>query len=426
MSEDICHYDAIIIGAGLSGLTAAIALQTSGLQVLVLEKNGAPGGLCGNFTVENHEFTIACNDFCGKVISILKELNVPVKFVKAKTRIHVNGAILNFPPDIRTYLKLISFIPGMLKIMRFLRKQPDGNISLETLGNLPGDQTVLGEFIKSFAYPNGVTPRQMLFRQFKLEFAKKYNYQHQLNSVPVGGPKAIINAMAARFIDAGGILKLNTRCEEIKNSHGHKTVRTDRKVYTAKYVLTSQPRRHPEPETGRSGMCVSKFVVAVRNAFQFPDGYHTVVYFPANISGALTALDEGNLPGEFCFHLFPSGDTGKMSYSINIYFYLPRGSKLSDQEIDRVRQGIFATVDKLIPGFLDNILFARYISVDDFAAMHDLSSSVSCMTDMPHKPDNYDVENDIYYIGNSVYPPGNHAGAAMLSAMICANKILSG
>ena len=43
------HYDAIIIGGGLSGLTAASLLAKKGLHVTVVEKSDQPGGSCGIF-----------------------------------------------------------------------------------------------------------------------------------------------------------------------------------------------------------------------------------------------------------------------------------------------------------------------------------------------------------------------------------------
>jgi monoamine oxidase len=38
------HYDAVIVGAGLAGLTAAMQLQSQGYHVLILERNGRIGG----------------------------------------------------------------------------------------------------------------------------------------------------------------------------------------------------------------------------------------------------------------------------------------------------------------------------------------------------------------------------------------------
>lgn len=43
------HYDTIIIGGGLSGLTAASLLAKKGLHVAVIEKSDQPGGCCGIF-----------------------------------------------------------------------------------------------------------------------------------------------------------------------------------------------------------------------------------------------------------------------------------------------------------------------------------------------------------------------------------------
>ena len=43
------QYDAVVIGAGLSGLTAASLLGKRGLRVAVVEHHRSPGGSCGAF-----------------------------------------------------------------------------------------------------------------------------------------------------------------------------------------------------------------------------------------------------------------------------------------------------------------------------------------------------------------------------------------
>jgi phytoene desaturase len=47
---------AIVIGAGVGGLTAAIHLARAGLHVTVLEKNSRPGGRCDRLSREGHQF----------------------------------------------------------------------------------------------------------------------------------------------------------------------------------------------------------------------------------------------------------------------------------------------------------------------------------------------------------------------------------
>ncbi|AWW26194.1 NAD(P)-binding protein [Acetobacterium sp. KB-1] len=52
------EYDAIIIGGGLSGLTAASLLAKSRLKVVVIEKSYNPGGSCGIFKRNGATFDI--------------------------------------------------------------------------------------------------------------------------------------------------------------------------------------------------------------------------------------------------------------------------------------------------------------------------------------------------------------------------------
>lgn len=62
MSE---KYDAIVIGAGLGGLSAAATLAKNGQKVLLLEKHYRPGGYAGSFVRGRFEFEIALHQLSG-------------------------------------------------------------------------------------------------------------------------------------------------------------------------------------------------------------------------------------------------------------------------------------------------------------------------------------------------------------------------
>ena len=75
------EYDAIVIGAGLGGLTTASLLVWQGLRVYVCEKNGRPGGYAVNYSSHGHRFDVATQALggCGTdgiVQAILSELGV--------------------------------------------------------------------------------------------------------------------------------------------------------------------------------------------------------------------------------------------------------------------------------------------------------------------------------------------------------------
>ncbi len=51
------QFDAIIVGSGVGGLSAAICLSRAGQKVLVLEQHDVPGGWCHSFYLNGHRFT---------------------------------------------------------------------------------------------------------------------------------------------------------------------------------------------------------------------------------------------------------------------------------------------------------------------------------------------------------------------------------
>jgi phytoene dehydrogenase-like protein len=58
-------YDAIVIGAGLGGLSAATMLARNGLSVLLLERHNVPGGYATSFVRGRYEFEVALHELSG-------------------------------------------------------------------------------------------------------------------------------------------------------------------------------------------------------------------------------------------------------------------------------------------------------------------------------------------------------------------------
>ncbi len=58
-------YDAIVIGAGNGGLTAAATLAKKGASVLLLERHNIPGGCATSFCRGRFEFEVALHQLSG-------------------------------------------------------------------------------------------------------------------------------------------------------------------------------------------------------------------------------------------------------------------------------------------------------------------------------------------------------------------------
>ena len=77
-------YDALIVGAGAAGLTAAAYCAKSGLSTLVLERAAKVGGLVGSFPHKGFTFDAGIRAFedSGVILPMLRSLDIPLQFVK--------------------------------------------------------------------------------------------------------------------------------------------------------------------------------------------------------------------------------------------------------------------------------------------------------------------------------------------------------
>jgi len=65
MSDSEPNYDAIVVGAGAGGLSAALSLSLKGWKVLVAEKNVIPGGNCTSRDYGGYTFDLAVHQLSG-------------------------------------------------------------------------------------------------------------------------------------------------------------------------------------------------------------------------------------------------------------------------------------------------------------------------------------------------------------------------
>ena len=85
------HYDVIIMGAGLAGLSAALQLQARGItDILILEKHNLPGGLATSYVRNGIEIEATLHEMMSigskedrlKVGTFFDEMGIDIDWLK--------------------------------------------------------------------------------------------------------------------------------------------------------------------------------------------------------------------------------------------------------------------------------------------------------------------------------------------------------
>lgn len=417
------RWDAVVVGAGLAGLVAALDLLRPGRRVLVLERRDVAGGLCGTVRLDGYEFVVACNDFGIGLERILARLGVDVGFRRSRTRFQLGDARWELPLGARGWAALAAHAGDL---WRLLRAWPRGGAAEGGgyLGPLLASSVrdpQLADLLGSLGYPLGLPPHKLPLQALRAELSREHGYGYERPTAPVGGPAALVAALVERLHAAGGALRLGTECQRVEpDGEGH-VVCTRDAAYPARVVLSSEGRWDHYPRALEPGLAIHTLHLAVRRDLAFPPGVHTLVHLPPGVAGWMAALDAGRRPAAFGFHLFRSHLPAQPDhYALNAFFYMPRGiDDPAEREVARARDYLLEHAERLLPGLGGKLLYERYVSPKRFRELHGLSSRVSRYV-LPagfRKPDPYDPARGVFCVGNSVGPPGEHAGAAVLSGL---------
>ena len=91
--------DALIVGAGMAGLTAAAFLAREGRSVLLCEKEARCGGLVGSFNRDGFVFDsgIRALENSGVLFPMLRRLGIDMAFVRSTVSLGVEDTIVRLP-----------------------------------------------------------------------------------------------------------------------------------------------------------------------------------------------------------------------------------------------------------------------------------------------------------------------------------------
>lgn len=255
-------YDAIIIGAGMSGLAAGIRLAHYDKRVCILERHSAVGGLNSFYRQGGRNFDVglhAVTNFTpkgargGPLARLLRQLRLKweelalspqvgseIAFPGARLRFGNDIGLLEaeinrlFPGESDNFHRLL----GAIADYDSLGTTVSGRSAREVLGGIIGDPLLVEMLLCPLFFYGGPEEHDMDFHQFSIMFRAIY-----LEGLarPFAGVRLILKKLAQRFKQLGGELRLRTGVGRIAVERGRvkKIVLEDGEELEARMILSS-------------------------------------------------------------------------------------------------------------------------------------------------------------------------------------------
>ncbi|SRX75633.1 phytoene desaturase family protein [Aequorivita antarctica] len=248
------HFDTIIIGSGVGGLSAAILLSRAGQKVLVLEQHDVPGGWCHSFYLNGHRFTpgvhyVGLMEKGQSTAQLYEALGIADDLVffrmnpSAYEHAYIGDECFDFPgnfddliaalvkrfpkeeKNIKKYLNLVRNVSSELQLLPYVegfwqhltipfRTKHMGKYALFSLKRVIDwhiKDPLLKKILNIQFGDHGLAPAKA---SFPLHCAVMDHYFNG-GFYPCGGGAAIVKAMTTAIKKKKGVLKTQTRVKRI-------------------------------------------------------------------------------------------------------------------------------------------------------------------------------------------------------------------
>jgi phytoene dehydrogenase-like protein len=257
------HYDAIIIGAGMSGLAAGIRLAMYEKKVCILEKHYALGGLNSFYNIKARKFDVglhAITNYVAKnakgapLTKLLRQLRIPYDELGLRpqnfSEIAFSTHKLTFTNDFNHLLndiaeKFPNQIDGFNKLVEFVKSYDNLTLDfIETrnarsvLSNYISDKTLIEMILCPLTYYGSAIENDMALDQFVTMFKSLF---FEGFARPDEGVRKIIDTLKKKYKELGGEIKFRNGVKEIKTLDNRvKEIITEKdEVYTADLIISS-------------------------------------------------------------------------------------------------------------------------------------------------------------------------------------------
>lgn len=261
------HYDAVIIGAGMSGLAAGIRLAHFGRKVCILERHNAPGGLNSFYSIAGRKFDVGLHAMTNYVApgvkgtpltKLLRQLRIDreefslcpqkrsrIAFPDCQLHFTNDFAVLDaevrekFPHDAEGWGRLVQLVRTYDDVA--LDAQPRS--AREIVAQHLRDPLLTDMIFCPVMYYGSAQERDMEFGQFVIMFKALFLEGF---ARPLDGVRVIIRVLLEKYRQAGGERRMKCGVARIIERDGRaaRLVLDDGSEVTADHVISSIG--HPE------------------------------------------------------------------------------------------------------------------------------------------------------------------------------------
>lgn len=250
------HYEYIVVGAGLAGLTAAAYLTKAGFSVLVLEKTSSLGGLLNSFTRDGYVFDAGARavENSGIIRPMLKDLGIEMELLESPVSIGVESEIVRMESKDsidryrqaleRLYPENVSDVRRIFHAINKIYKEMDVIYGFENpvFKNYKQDRKYLfkellpwmGKFLLAISrmermnapvetYLRKLSSRRSLndiidqhfFKQTPTFFALGYFYVYLDYLYPKGGTGKLPESLGLKILENKGVIQVDTEVRRV-------------------------------------------------------------------------------------------------------------------------------------------------------------------------------------------------------------------
>ena len=238
------HYDAVVIGAGMSGLAAGIRIAMSGLSVCVLERHNVPGGLNSYYTQKGRAFDVGLHALTNFVpprtrgaplTKVLRQLRIKHEELMLGehelSEIVFPGERLTFTNDPRHFEAEVArafphqkdAFAALVAAVREHELREDGVLvrsARAVVGEILTEPALVEMLFTPILYYGSAREDDVDWNQFVVLFQSIFLEGF---ARPEGGVRRIVNLLIKRLKAAGAELRYSSGVREIRVENGRAT-----------------------------------------------------------------------------------------------------------------------------------------------------------------------------------------------------------